>query len=99
MAYRRKLNHRDAWAKTRDHLAPKLAALGLPAPAYASERTLVALLTDGVAPEVPFRLADLSERQLHDLSMLVSGWYDYDAVNFTALNRPAGQPPDDSTGR
>ena len=87
MAFRRGTNSHDAWLANRDRHAPTLAGAGLPPAAYAIERAFVTFLTDGNLPGTGASLDALSEAQFGMLFRLVSSWYDWDAVDFTALER------------
>lgn len=85
MSFRRRTNRHDAWAAHCDRSATTIASTGLPSQVFETERGLREFLTTGRREDVSADLNAISDEQFCRLFHFVSSFFDYDVVDFTAL--------------
>lgn len=87
MSFRRRTNRHDAWAKYRDRSAAIIAKTGLPPQIFETESGLREFLTTGRREDLSADLNAISDDQFYQLFDFASSFFDYDTVDFTAMER------------
>lgn len=87
MSYRRNANRHDWWGGHRHEVAAKLTEIGLPPLVYETERAMREFLTTGRREDLRLDLNALTEEQFWKLFHYATSTFDYDTVDFTALEK------------
>jgi hypothetical protein len=87
VSFRRNTNRHDWWIVHRDEAAAKLAEIGLPPSVYETERAMREFLTTGRREDLGLDLDALPEEQFWKLFHYATSTFDYDTVDFTALEK------------
>jgi len=85
MRYRRKKNRPDSWLEYCDRNRAVIASIGLPEALFKTELALSEFLSAGRLAGVAAELDALPEPEFSKLFHFVTMYFDYDAVNFTAM--------------
>lgn len=87
MNFRQKYNRHNRWIHFRDKHAAVLQEIGIPSSLLQNEQRFRDFLTNGQDERANVNLQTLTNEQFHKLHHLAQQEFDYDCVNFTALEQ------------